>query len=390
MGSKCDRNPLPADVIDSSASQYDRIGLIFIDALGWRFIKRFTEERPIPQLLDLCQNGKLSKITSIFPSTTSVHVTCINTGFPIWESGICEWNYYESRIDQVITPLPFCTPFKTWGGSLQEQGVNVDDFIKRGWFYDELVANGVDPVIVQKAEYAASPYNRAVGQGARVVTFKDHSAGLQLFGETLLSGDQKKYAFYYFEEFDSIMHREGVTAEKAEKCLRGFFEMLEEKVLTPIRESKEKVLLLFTADHGMTHMDPDKTVYLEKILPEAHGWLKTTAKGQPLYPCGSSRDLFLHVKPECLEIAFASLQSKLSGVAEVFKITDLMAKGYFGADPSNAVFQKNIGDILIAPYAGESVYWLGDNLEFKQIFLGHHGGLSADEMESFFLAYEVN
>ena len=44
-----------------------------------------------------------------------------------------------------------------------------------------------------------------------------------------------------------------------------------------------------------------------------------------------------------------------------------------------------LGSVVVLPYRNESVYWLGDG-RFRQEFRGHHGGLTAEEMETVFLA----
>jgi len=64
-----------------------------------------------------------------------------------------------------------------------------------------------------------------------------------------------------------------------------------------LRESKN-VLLILTADHGQTHVDPHTTVYLNRDprLKRFQHFLRTACKGDPLPPGGSPCDLFLYVR----------------------------------------------------------------------------------------------
>jgi hypothetical protein len=351
------RPGLPLDV-----HGYEAVALVFVDAFGWRFLQHYLDRIPILQ--SMVRNGVLLPLSSQFPSTTAVHVTTINTGLPIWESGVCEWHYYESRLDRVITPLPFETP----RGPLLAGA----DFLPRGWFYPELMSLGVEPLILQRREYNLSPYARVLRGPARALGFADHCEGLRMLGEVLTS---RRYAYYYFEEFDSAMHSHGPFSAQSDAVIERFFRWFEELVLRAVG----KVLFLFTADHGMVHVE--RTVYLDQLLPESLSWLRSTARGEPILPCGSSRDLFLHVREEWLSYALTRLAAALAGVAEVLPVAELLGAGYFG--PGSTVLERNLGDILIAPYAGESVFWSA----WPQGFRGHHGGLTPQEMQTFVLAY---
>jgi hypothetical protein len=66
--------------------------------------------------------------------------------------------------------------------------------------------------------------------------------------------------------------------------------------------------------------------------------------------------------------------------AEVRRVDAMIEQGYFGPDGVSAQFQSRVGNLVVLPFAGESVYWLGDG-RFKQKYYGHHGGLTPQEME---------
>ena len=62
----------------------------------------------------------------------------------------------------------------------------------------------------------------------------------------------------------------------------------------------------------------------------------------------------------------------------------LIEQGYFGTTAVSDQFRARVGNLVVLPYAGESVYWLGDG-RFKQKYYGNHGGLTPQEMEIPFL-----
>ena len=53
---------------------------------------------------------------------------------------------------------------------------------------------------------------------------------------------------------------------------------------------------------------------------------------------------------------------------------------YFGPGPVAEVFRRRVGNLVVLPYAGESVYWYEKD-RFEQKHYGHHGGLTRAEME---------
>jgi hypothetical protein len=54
-----------------------------------------------------------------------------------------------------------------------------------------------------------------------------------------------------------------------------------------------------------------------------------------------------------------------------------MDEGVFGA--AGPRLRERIGDVVVLPRPGESVWWREPG-RFDMHFRGHHGGLSADEM----------
>ena len=57
-----------------------------------------------------------------------------------------------------------------------------------------------------------------------------------------------------------------------------------------------------------------------------------------------------------------------------------MTKCRLGEQDSSKELLARIGDIVILPYAKESVWWLEPG-RFDQHYYGHHGGLTPQEMD---------
>jgi hypothetical protein len=137
-------------------------------------------------------------------------------------------------------------------------------------------------------------------------------------------------------------------------------------------------LVLLTADHGMSPVDPARTVYVNQIWPELAGQLETGADGKPLAPAGSCRDLFLHAREGDVEAVCTGLAERLEGVADVVPVAELIEEGIF-AEPSPRLSAR-LANVAVLPRHGEAVYWHEPG-RFVQQLHGQHGGLSPQEME---------
>ena len=96
---------LPKDCLQVQDHPYDMVVLFFIDGFGWTFFEKYQDKYPF--LFRFVKEGIVSKITSQFPSTTAAHVTTINSGEEVGQTGVYEWFYYEPIVDRMIAPLLF-------------------------------------------------------------------------------------------------------------------------------------------------------------------------------------------------------------------------------------------------------------------------------------------
>jgi hypothetical protein len=127
-------------------------------------------------------------------------------------------------------------------------------------------------------------------------------------------------------------------------------------------------------------LDPARTRYVNWEVPGIERYLRLTRLGEPIQFGGSSRDLFLYVKDECLAGLEATLGALFAGRAEVWRTAELIAAGFFGGGPLEAL-RARMGDLVILPYAGQGVYWY-EKGRFALRHRGSHGGLTPDEMET--------
>lgn len=376
---------LPDDVLPEAEKTYDNVVLFFIDAFGWRFFERYKDE--YPALKRFVESGMVSKITSQFPSTTSAHVTTIHTGVPVGAHGVYEWFFYEPKLDRMISPLLFSFVGDTGRNTMLEAGVDPTKLYPRTNIFNELAEAGVATHLFQSKDYTPSPYNDTVTAGAQQYhPFGNFKEAFSEMTEVLKAGGDKKYCYFYYGEIDGAGHEHGPDSPEFDEAVREFFIEMEGFV-QGLEGKCDNTLLLMTADHGQTHMDSATTVLLDEVLPEIKEWTKTNEKGELIAPAGSARDFFLHIKEEHIEEAVTAIGELVAGKAEVYLVEELVEQGFFGPTISDT-FLGRVGNVVVLPYEGESVFWWGGG-KFDKKFIGHHGGLTPHEMESIFLALEL-
>lgn len=385
------KQALPDDVLPSGMKQYDKVVLFFIDSFGWRFFEKYQEKYPFLQRI--IKNGVASKITSQFPSTTPAHVTCIHTGLPVGESGVYEWIYYEPKVDAMISPLMFT--YGKYAGvvkrrdMLKETGIQPNEIYPNQTVYNDLKAHGIPSYLFQHIEYTPSPYSDVVFDGANIYPYMTLPQGLSNLSELLMKNkDEKGYYFLYFDKVDTMCHKYGPNSPQFEAEVDACMTILERLFMEKMSGKLKDTLFLMTADHGQSEIDPATTANINVLYPDTIKYFKTTKQGEIMAPAGATRDMFLYIKDEYLDEAASFYKEKLAGKAEVHYVKDLIDQGFFGPGKLSDVFLSRVANLVILPYRYESVWWY-EKGSSEQIYFGHHGGLTPQEMETILFAIEL-
>jgi hypothetical protein len=106
--------------------------------------------------------------------------------------------------------------------------------------------------------------------------------------------------------------------------------------------------------------------------------LRKNNAGETILPAGGCRDMFLHVKEECIGDFVGATSERLNQSAGIYKIPKLIKEGWFGREVSKR-FVECVGDLLILPEPKKGIWWLYGEKPVKHI--GHHGGASISELE---------
>ena len=376
---------LASEVLAGLPQRYRKVVLILADGFGWRFFERFADAYPV--LRRFQDHGTVTRLTSQFPSTTASHITCLHTGLEVGQSGIYEWQYYEPQVDAIIIPLLYSFAGTKDREQLKAAGIDPAHILPDRTLYQQLAKERVTSTVFQHKEYTPSTYSTYLYRGAATIGYQTLPEALVNLAAALRRSPGPAYFVLYFDRIDALAHGYGPASPQAEAEIEAFLVMLERLFLAQIDRSGDTLVLL-TADHGEVEVDPETTIYLniDPAFRGAERYLKTDRLGRPLVPAGAPRDFFLYVHDEMLDEAHDFLARRLEGRAVVYRTEDLIASGFFGARSPTEPFLSRVGNLVILPYRGESVWWY-ETGRFEQIFLGHHGGLTREEMEIPLLAY---
>ena len=371
----------PARVLDLGhlAGRYQRVLVVYFDAFGWR---SYEQHAAHPLLGHARSEGRVSKLTSQFPSTTAAHMTTIHTGLPVGLHGVYEWFTFLPALNRIIAPLVFSFAGDPLPNTLLAAGVAAEDVYPESDFYSTLAQAGVAAHVAFPREIAASTPTGMLLRHATVHPFAEVAAGIGSLSGALAEAE-RAYGFVYLPDVDSAMHRLGPDHDEVARLIGETLATLEESVLRG--GFPAGTLVLITADHGMAAITPERSLYVNELWPEIVEHLAVGSDGRPLAPAGSSRDLFLHTRPGRHEQARAGLATRLAGRAEVHSVAALMEQGLFGPT-LGARFRERVGDLVVLPYPGEAVYW-HEPPRFTQPYHGQHGGLSHAEMEIPLIAF---
>jgi hypothetical protein len=218
-----------------------------------------------------------------------------------------------------------------------------------------------------------------------MVSYRTLPEALVNLGQLIERQQRRTYYFLYVDTIDTICHRYGPESPHTAAEIEAFLAIMEQVFHAQLAGTQRRTLFLLTADHGQIAINPATTIYLNQRFPELLPYFATNRDGRPRAPAGSSRDMFLHIQNAYLEQAQAFLQQALAGQAEIYRVRDLIDQGFFGTTSPSAAFMSRVGNLVILPYAHETVWWY-EKGRFEQKFYGSHGGLAREEMETLLLA----
>jgi hypothetical protein len=361
---------LPPDVLEGVAADVDRVLVVLLDGFGYEQWKR--DYRHHPFLTTLTERGRVTPLTSTYPSETAAAMTTFTTGLLPVEHGVLGWYQYVGALDAVVQTLPFATVDGTPVGETFE-GAGRDLLFPTTSLYERAAARGIDVHLAQP-EGILDPQDPALlGAGIEPHPYRTIAGMAIQLRRVLEAASGRTYVHAYVPSIDATAHADGTESRAYGATLSMIADRLGTELIDRFDdEVAEGTLLIVAADHGHVDTDPETNVDLSTIdgLREC---LRTGESGEPIPPVGGPRNVRFHVEPGSEQGVRDVLEREFD--ARVFDRGEALGRGLFGdAEPIDD-FAARCGELICVPRE-RGVWWSGDELDF----VGMHGGLHPDEM----------
>jgi hypothetical protein len=307
--------------------------------------------------------ARQGSISAVFPSTTASAITTSFTGCSPLEHGLTGWFTYYGEANCVAAALPFQP--RGSATSLAERGVASSRLFRHGSLFDGL---GDRSIVVSWDRIIDSTYNAHHCGGAERLPYAKIDGLVAGIETAVKSGDDRKFIYAYWWQFDALCHHFGVGSPEA---LAHFTKVDAALAGLLARLAGTDTLVVATADHGFMDSTGDAVLSLDDA-PELAPLLRL-----PL--CGERRVAFCHVQPGRTSEFAEKAKAWLGERADVLPSRQLADEGWFGPGSPHPDFAERIGDVTILLRDRNTLKdWVYGEAQFLHI--GNHGGTSADEL----------
>jgi hypothetical protein len=349
--------PLPDDVLEATHRDVDRVVMVVVDGYGLDAWRRDHED--VEFLRRLTERGRITPLTSIYPSETAAAISTLETGQLPCEHGRIGWNVYEPTTDRSFLAL--------------DGRVKVGDGERA-----EEAFEGVQPLYPSLVEAGADCHRLQPFEVETPGVTQHGYDGLDGFGDWLAAlteaAEAPAYLYGYLPHVDHVAHEVGTEAAAYLDTVAAVTDQLAVFVDELDPRTAERTLLLVLADHGHVNTDPERNVDVsanETVMAN----LRRHADGTPVRLAGSPRNVHLHLRDGTVE---ATREALADLDAHVFTRREALDRGLFGDRPPTDRFRRRCGDLVLTHRAHGT--WFADVEADELGLVGMHGGLHPDEM----------
>ena len=337
-GAKPHHDTLP--ILDERLQKgYKNIVLLVLDGMGLDALKAHA---PDGFLVKNC----VSRLSSVYPCTTTSALTTFETGLTPIEHGWLGWAHYFEEIGKSVELF-----------TNKESGTE-RPASERNIVWETI---GFKNLFTQIKEADSSV------EGCRISPFgeywSDTNEAICKHIETLCKKDGRKYMYCYHFQPDKDMHITGCYTEHVKADI-----VLFDKQIEQLAAGLTDTLLIITADHGLTDT---KLLFLEDY-PEIWNCLYAPPTREP-------RSLSFFVKDE-YKSDFFEIWKKQFGDSFIFITGDEAFKSvHFGSGTPHNRARGFFGD-YVALATGDISIWFRDEKGECADYKAMHAGFCDDEM----------
>ncbi len=309
---------------------YNHVILIVLDGLGINILNNLSEE-------SLLKKNLKHTIDSVFPPTTVAATTAILSGKPPFSSGHLGWTQYNKFEDKNVVVFKN----ETTDGKRTKLKTNLkEDYLH----YDDIISK------IQKR-------NKNLHVEAVYPNF--HPEGYETFDEQLdrllmITKKERSFSYCYFDEPDMTIHMSGVNGTKTKSILKTLNASYERF----LREISDDVLVIVTADHGLTNINNIKLFEYPDIINTFKQEPSVESRALTFFIKDGEHEVFKELFDKYFQPGFMLLskeqlyESNLLGYGIKHELLDSFIGDYMAISISDKAFQLTRGKPFLAHHAG--------------------------------------
>src|SRR5579884_1634652 len=204
---------LPNDVLEGINSEVENVVLFVFDGLGYNEWERQNGKGFFGAMQS---GGRVTPITTVFPSTTSTALTTIATGLTPQEHSLIEWYLYVQEIDMVIQTLPF-SPMGAHESDLLLSAADPSLLFEGETIFSRLRREGIAVDSVIPKHVASRSYSKLAYGQSKIHGYESVSDLSVILRKTLESRAGPSLTYVYYDKVDTVEHSYGPNTEEAEQ-----------------------------------------------------------------------------------------------------------------------------------------------------------------------------
>lgn len=317
------------------SKNYKNIVYVILDGMGINIMEKHLDKN------GFFHKHLLKKVTTVYPSTTVSATTALHSGLSPFETSWLGWHMRFKKYDESIELFAECKYYS-------KEKVDIRNCISYTSIYDKISLKNVEicKIFPKKA-------------GGEYETFDEMICAL----DNCSKGDEKKVISFYYNEPDSLLHRNGVNSSIVKEKLL-YIEKEFEKLTKKIEDS----LIIITADHG--HIDTTLINLYE---------YKDIVNCLKFDPAGEFRCVQFYVKDEFKSVFKKLFNDKFSQDFKLYEKEEFLTSGLLGTGIKHKNLDEVTGDYVAVGINDKSIVYIKENGKQKNI-ITDHAGLTEEEM----------
>ena len=340
--------PGTSNILNLDPNDARRECILLIDGMGMNALELVEQTLPIFRQLKLH-----TQLSATFPSTTSSSLTSLGTGVHVGSHGMVG---YTMRVPHSGSPERLLNALK-W-----DERVDPHYWQSSPTLFERGRQSGLNVTHIAAKRYEETGFTRAALRGANYhgVNVIDEMVSATI--EALKN--EGSFAYVYINDVDDASHREGLGSLKFHSAMSRAAELITKLLESIPRGSR----IWITTDHGMIN----RADYC--VLGKENDLLRNISLlgGEP-------RVRYLYMRPEVIDETRSQWQEYFGEKVLIYSREESIAAGLFGPTVEAKNLER-IGDLVVI--ANDKLILVEpDREELQLAMVGHHGGISAAEIE---------